>query len=170
MFATFLITNDQPRLLYPRVKRNPTNALLMLLRRDRHIRRRGQEEKSERFGNVSENLRGQVGLSQQPHSPFPFADERINVLRAKVIYLSPCSLLSSQIHHFLPPAPSCHPGAVLSSECYMWHFIYFLTRNPKAISKSNVIFCRRWVSFQAPVIDVTESRWVRLGSVSRKVR
>lgn len=90
----------------------------MLFRRHRHIRRRGKEDKSERFGNVSEKLRGQVGLSQQPHSPFPFADSRINVPRAQVISLSPCSFLSSQIYQFLPPASGCHAGAVVSSECY----------------------------------------------------
>lgn len=102
----------------------------MLLKRDRHIGRRANEENSKEFCAVSENLRSRIALSQQTHSPFPFADLRINPLRAKwSAHPPPPFFFSSQAYHlpeihFLPLILAVTQGAVLSSKYHMWHFFY----------------------------------------------
>lgn len=89
IFATHVITNYQPRLPCPTVKRNRNDVFLNLLPRDGHIGRWRKEENPQRFCNVGEQLRSRVVLPQKPCSPFPSAERRINALRAEPISSAP---------------------------------------------------------------------------------
>lgn len=134
----------------------------MLLRRDRHVRRRGKEEKSERFGNVSETLRDQVGLSQQPHSGFSFCRLETKCSESHSDLLVPLFLFILSNVSLSPPCFQRSPRGCFIQRVLHVTFYLFFDSQPQSHFK-----VKRNILSQMGVIPGPSDRcpWVEVGPI-----